>query len=185
MKQNKYKILKLRSGENIICSITKDMNGKFLIEQPFDMETMIMVDKFGMPRHEKLILKNWMNYSKDKRVTIPKDYIVDIINPSDAVLEYYLIIRKTGGIVKMTPEEEQRMADEMRGNYDAIKDMIKDYMSTDIPQELLNSMQDEWFVEDVIEDEVVEDEHPSPPEDDYGPYGCNLDDWSPDPNDYI
>ena len=50
---------KLKSGENIICNVRTDLTDKFLVDYPFDMETMVLVDRFGIPRQEKLILKNF------------------------------------------------------------------------------------------------------------------------------
>jgi len=179
-----FRILKLRSGENIICSISKNLKDKLIIEHPHELDTMIMVDRFGIPRQEKLILKEWINYSKGNAISIPKDYIIDILQPTAPVLNHYLYARKNGTIIKMTKEEEQKMMEEMQASQDAMSDVLKNYFENGIPEEMLqdiaNSMNDEYFVEDDIEDDIEDDDI-----DDMGMFGSRWSDWSPDPNDYI
>ena len=85
----------------------------------------------------------------------------------------------------MTKEEEQKMMEEMQASQDAMSDALKNYLENGIPEEMLqdiaNSMNDEYFVDediDDIEDDDIED-------DDMGMFGSRWSDWSPDPNDYI
>jgi len=178
--KTKFRILKLRSGENIICNISKNLKDKLIIEHPHELDTMIMVDRFGIPRQEKLILKEWINYSKGNAISIPKDYIIDILQPTAPVLNHYLYARKNGTIIKMTKEEEERMIEEMRDSHETISDVLKNYFENGIPEEMLQdiaeSLSDEYFGE---EDEDITDD------DDTGPFGSRWSDWSPDPNDYI
>ena len=175
-----FRILKLRSGENIICNISKNLKDKLIIEHPHALDTMIMVDRFGIPRQQKLIIKEWINYSKGNAISIPKDYIIDILQPTAPVLNHYLYARKNGTIIKMTKEEEEMMMEEMRDAHESMSDVLKNYFENGIPEEMLQdiaeSLSDEYFGE---EDEDITDD------DDTGPFGSRWSDWSPDPNDYI
>jgi len=178
MNNNNYRILKLKSGENIICSIKKDLNDKFVVEHPFDMETMVLVDRFGIPRQEKLILKKWIQYSKGDAITVPKDHIVGIMHPLEQVLHHYLQVKKNGGfVVKLSPEEEQEIQKMQEDAHNALKDMLSDYFQGGMPEEMLEEIA-ENMSDDIFEDEEDEDD------DDDQIYGNRFSDWSPDPSDY-
>ncbi len=185
---NNFRILKLKSGENIICNVRTDLTDKFLVDYPFDMETMVLVDRFGIPRQEKLILKRWLNYCKGHSITVPKDYIVGITHPTEALLNHYLQVRKGNNhIAKLSPEEENHMREAAEEANEAMKEMLKDYFENGVPEEMLeqiaSNINDEYFMEmedDDVEEEVEDDES----EDDMG-WGTKYTDWSPDPNDYI
>jgi len=182
-----FRILKLRSGENIICNISKNLKDKLIIEHPHALDTMIMVDRFGIPRQQKLIIKEWINYSKGNAISIPKDYIIDILQPTAPVLNHYLYARKNGTIIKMTKEEEELMMEEMRESLrdseETISDVLKNYFENGIPEEMLqdiaDSISDEYFI---VDDDEEEDETD---DEDKGPFGSRWSDWSPDPKDYI
>ena len=184
--KTKFRILKLRSGENIICNISKNLKDKLIIEHPHELDTMIMVDRFGIPRQEKLILKEWINYSKGNAISIPKDYIIDILQPTAPVLNHYLYARKNGTIIKMTKEEEERMIEEMRDSHETISDVLKNYFENGIPEEMLqdiaDSISDEYFIENV---DVDDEEDEADDDEDMGMFGSRWSDWSPDPSDYI
>lgn len=176
-----YRILKLKSGENIICSIKKDLKDKFIVEYPFDMETMVLVDRFGIPRQEKLILKKWIQYSKGNAITLPKDHIVGIMNPIDTVLRHYLQVKKNGGmVVQITPEEEQQIREMQEDARNHIQNMINDYFQGGIPEDMLEEIA-ENMSDDMFDEEVIEDDNDD--EDDQI-YGNRFSDWSPDPSDY-
>ena len=185
-KTNNFRILKLKSGENIICNVRTDLTDKFLVDYPFDMETMVLVDRFGIPRQEKLILKKWINYCKGHSITVPKDYIVGITHPTEALLQHYLQVRKNNNhVVKLSPEDEREMREAVDKANNNMKEALRDYFENGVPEEMLeqiaNNISDEYFMEDEAEvDEVDEDES----DEDLG-WGTKWTDWSPDPNDYI
>ena len=84
---SKYRILKLRSGEEIIAQIVGQSNGKMIVERPMVFKSLL-VEKFGMKR-EITVLKNWLYNSSQVRTEIPKDHIATFLEPHSMVEELY------------------------------------------------------------------------------------------------
>ena len=183
---NNFRILKLKSGENIICNVRTDLTDKFLVDYPFNMEMMILVDRFGIPTQEKLILKKWINYCRGNSITVPKDHIVGITHPTEALLNHYLHVRKGNNhVAQLSPEEERQMREDAEEANELMKDALRDYFENGVTEEMLehiaSNISDEYFIDLEDEDESDTDETN---ESDTG-WGTKWTDWSPDPNDYI
>ena len=78
----KYKIIKLKSGEDIIGTvrISKDQNVK--IFKPMIFKSVVQADLFGGMK-ELVILKDWLLLSNDKFAVIKSDAINTIVNASE------------------------------------------------------------------------------------------------------
>lgn len=83
-----YKIVKLKSGEDIIGTVRVGKDENVKIYRPMVFKTMVQSDLFGGMK-ELFMLKNWLLLSDDKVAIIKKDAINTIINASqDASLLY-------------------------------------------------------------------------------------------------
>ena len=67
-----YRILKLRSGEDIITKILGQKKGKYIIERPMIFKSTIVFDEFGQKR-DITILKDWLQFTNEISAEIPKD----------------------------------------------------------------------------------------------------------------
>ena len=181
------RILKLKSGEDIICGIYKDLKHKYLVANPFDMETMTLVDAMGIPRKEKLVLKKWINFCKGDKITIPKDHVVGVLSPTQDLVEAYLVAKqRTAGIGKLTESEMEEIQDEMNQAQQMLGQIMDGIMSGKIDPESIEDMvedeMDELFEEMPLDDTI---EGGVDWDDDQGTnYGSHPDHWSPDPEDY-
>ena len=90
MKQDKtsYKILKLRSGEEIIGKIVNSSKTKLTIERPMCFRFLMIQDYTGTPK-EVIIAKNWAVLSLDNKIDIPADFVVSFMNPSPEAISLY------------------------------------------------------------------------------------------------
>jgi hypothetical protein len=124
MEKKQYKIMKLRSGEEIIAGISNSNEKKVTVERPMCFRSMMIQDHFGVPK-DILIMKNWIPLSVDSHIDIPKDHIVSYINPNaDAILLYESEKKKEDTKLKITEFKEQNPID----NDEEFKKMIK-YLS--------------------------------------------------------
>ena len=86
----KYKIIKLRSGEDLVGSVRVGRDGNIKIHRPMLFKSMVQHDIFGGMK-ELFMLKNWLILSEEKVASIPKEAINTIVNASKEVCSLYEI----------------------------------------------------------------------------------------------
>ena len=158
-----YRILKLRSGEDIIAKIVGQDQKVFILERPFMFRTMPIMDPLGRTR-EITTLRNWVKHTTQLRIKIPKDHIAMFMDPDpDAEHLYEMEMEREdtdSGPKKIGPLES--LFEQMTGTDDpdtspTLEDMINKVANTpaqmDIDEkikDMLDTMQDHI---DDIEDE--------------------------------
>ena len=83
-----YKILKLKSCEDLIGDIRVSRDGNIKIHRPMMFKSMVQPDLFGGMK-EIFMLKNWLMLSDDNVAVIAKESINTIINASKDVATLY------------------------------------------------------------------------------------------------
>ena len=84
---SQYKIVKLTSGENIICKLVSE-NEKLKVSHPLRMDVVTHMTQKGMA--ESLNLSRWLQPFSDQKVyTINMDHVLLIANVSIGVERYY------------------------------------------------------------------------------------------------
>ena len=162
MEHGEPTIIKLKSGEDIIATISDITKTRMVLENPFTIETLTLIDQYGIPREERLLMKKWANWTKD----------------------HYLLVLRNGGIFKIT-KHEQTMLNESNAFMEDILEKIK---NGDITPEMM----EEGRADSEMMPEVPNnDPEQLPKKDNYGPnknakdFGNRPNDWSPDPTDYL
>ena len=85
----KYKILKLKSGEEMISTILKVESEKLTLRHPMVFKSMVIPDPYTGIQKEITILRDWISYSSEDSVEIPADYIVTFTLPEEDAIELY------------------------------------------------------------------------------------------------
>jgi hypothetical protein len=85
-----YKVIKLRSGEELIAEVAENENGKMTLNRPMVFKSVMLPDQYGMPK-EGIILKNWLAFGNEHKTTIPVDFVATTLEPTQDVVQYYLI----------------------------------------------------------------------------------------------
>lgn len=83
-----YKILKMKSGEELIAGVTRTRDGKYKLHRPMVFKTMVSQDMFGGMK-EIFMLKNWLILSTDKHTVIPQDAVNTLLEPNKDVTFLY------------------------------------------------------------------------------------------------
>ena len=87
MNPDTYKILKLISGENIICELSED-NGKYEISRPLLMNIQSRVNHTGMT--ESLMLSRWVQpFTEQRHFEIDPQHVIIILPASPGLSVYY------------------------------------------------------------------------------------------------
>jgi hypothetical protein len=84
----KYKIIKLKSGEDIIGTVRVGKDGNIKIFNPILFKSVVQYYLFGNMK-ELFMLKNWLLLSDDKFAVISKDAINTIITASVSAASLY------------------------------------------------------------------------------------------------
>ena len=84
-----YRILKLRSGDDIITRIKGKEGGKLLIERPMQMKVTTQITHEGM-RRDVLILRDWLDHTNESNTKIPEDWVATFLTPDTPTVDLYL-----------------------------------------------------------------------------------------------
>lgn len=85
-----YKILKLRSGEELISIVNQVGAKKIVLDRPMQMKLATMHDPItGEIKKEMWVLRDWMNNSEELTCDIPTDFIVTTIKPNQKIIDQY------------------------------------------------------------------------------------------------
>jgi hypothetical protein len=87
MNTDTYKILKLISGENIICELSEE-NGKYEISRPLLMNIHSRINSTGMS--ESLMLSRWVQpFTEQKCFKIDPKHVIIMLPASPGLSIYY------------------------------------------------------------------------------------------------
>ena len=126
MNTDTYKILKLISGENIICELSED-NGKYEISRPLLMNIQSRINSTGLT--ESLMLSRWVQpFTEERYFEIDPKHVIIMLPASPGLSIFY-----EGVMNKL--EDSGNLDD-----YDHNKN-LDDYDDEDIYDELLNNLE--------------------------------------------
>jgi len=87
MNTDTYKILKLISGENIICELSEE-NGKYEISRPLLMSIHSRINNTGMT--ESLMLSRWVQpFTEERHFEIDPKHVIIMLPASPGLSIYY------------------------------------------------------------------------------------------------
>ena len=99
MMNNSYRILKLKSGEELITKIIYSNKDKLTIEKPMIFKSTTVTDPYGRAK-EITVLKNWLLFADHEETSIPKDFVASFLKPDIDVLELYRLEKKKDEALK-------------------------------------------------------------------------------------
>ena len=105
MKSN-YQVIKLTSGEDIICDLKESESGYLLkVKSPLKMEIVNRVTKSGMV--EGLALTRWVQpFTEQESVMINKSTVVTMVPASIGMSKYYRYVLKSIDTMKLVTSED-------------------------------------------------------------------------------
>jgi len=185
---HRLKILKLKSGDNLIAELTESNKTTLKLFRPMEIKYMNFVDGLGR-RHEAMVLTDWLKSTTSNEFVVDKDFILGIFTPSSDVLKVY---SKQKEFDDNNPETSDERG--LANLFNDIEKQIKNMSTGDILKHLKGLEEEEDFSDDeespedlirnIIQQqkgkkEKLIDEEADPK------YGSSYCDWSPDPEDYL
>ena len=96
------KLLYLKSGEQVLAD-TKELRRKddvpmvdkvygFLLTQPHKVtanKPVVLTENFDEQRNVEITISPWILLTQDKVMTVPKEWVITIVNPIESVVKMY------------------------------------------------------------------------------------------------
>lgn len=131
--KSSYRIIKLRSGEELIATIKGQSKGKYILERPMLFESVVIHSPMG-DKKEITTLSNWIGFSDDISAKVPKDYIAVFLNPSSETSKLYDLEKER----EDTSNIERKVKKTPFNNPNDYKNLDMDYIN-----ELMDSLTEE------------------------------------------
>ena len=134
-----YQIIKLKNGEDLICNVLDNENGRLKVSSPLKMETVNRISKKGLT--ESLALTRWIQpYSDEDHFFIESNSIIIMTPASVGMTRYYEYVLKSydGLVLKSAKEEtvekirsEKQKSSKLEIDDDMVESDLRDYLYTD------------------------------------------------------
>ena len=134
-----YQIIKLKNGEDLICNVLDNENGRLKVTTPLKMETVNRISKKGLT--ESLALTRWIQpYSDEEHFFIESNSIIIMTPASVGMKRYYEYVLKSydGLVLKSAKEEtvekiksEKQKSSKLEVDDDLTESDLKDYLFSD------------------------------------------------------
>ena len=134
-----YQIIKLKNGEDLICNVLDNENGRLKVTSPLKMETVNRISKKGLT--ESLALTRWIQpYSDEEHFFIESNSIIIMTPASVGMTRYYEYVLKSydGLVLKEAKEErvekirsEKQKSSKLEVDDDLTESDLKDYLFND------------------------------------------------------
>ena len=134
-----YQIIKLKNGEDLICNVLDNENGRLKVTTPLKMETVNRISKKGLT--ESLALTRWIQpYSDEEHFFIETNSIIIMTPASVGMTRYYEYVLKSydGLVLKEAKEErvekirsEKQKSSKLEVDDDLTESDLKDYLFND------------------------------------------------------
>ena len=202
---NNYKIVKLKSGETLICKLGKVKDKTIILERPMLFKSVPLPNNPMLFGAEALIMKNWLEFSADRSVEIPIDHIAALIKPDIMISGCYEIEKEK----EDNPEYKQQLLEKMKQEFEdsnspqGLPEKLN--INFNVPNDMIPEVLDALGIDVDLpeEDDIIfEDEEPFLPpkpkknkkktknkkkdsKNDDSDWGNNWSDWPADPHDYL
>jgi len=134
-----YQIIKLKNGEDLICNVLDNENGRLKVSSPLKMETINRLSKKGLT--ESLALTRWIQpYSDEEHYFIESNSIIIMTPASVGMTRYYQYVLKSydGLVLKSAKEEtiekirsEKQKSSKLEVDDDIPESELNEYLYTD------------------------------------------------------
>jgi len=195
MDNTAFKVLKLRSGDDIIARLIKNTKEFIRLERPMVLKVMHYVEPMSSMKKETIILYDWMKVTTSNNIDIPRDHILGIFDANPDIIQAYDLQKRMEDnpslVNKINPQRDLGPG----FNIDRIMKIVESKINMMQEEEEEEELEfgpgiDFEDIKDMLNDarkkggkkridiEVEEDKsHPD--------YGTRYTDWSPNIDDYL
>ena len=118
-KKTPYRMMKLRSGDEVIARIVGQTKKKLILERPMQVKVGSVLES-GM-RKDVVLLRNWVQFSEGERAEIPLDWVAMFMKPDDDIVYMY-------DNEKRKEDEFRKHLDEVENDEEAAKGVLENFL---------------------------------------------------------
>ena len=149
--KSRYKILKLKSGEEIITKIVGSTSNKITLERPMVFKTGFQMSHDGRKR-EITFLRDWLQNTNEIKIDIPKDHVASFLVPSTKVSRLYDFEKESQDVNGVEEYIDETPKIPMPPKNDPMKNIFDD---------LYNEMSKKTTIDDILKDLIKNKEEDS------------------------
>jgi len=122
-----YKVLKMNSGEDVICKILKEFKDALVIERPMSItENMQFNEEVGEVVNQTG-LQRWLNFTNDTQFIVAKEKVLTMANLAPEVSYYYKhLVEKLMHMEQHRPKDEEEVSHKMKEVRNNLKEMMEE-----------------------------------------------------------
>ena len=122
-----FKVMKMVSGEDVICKITEEYTDAVIVEHPMSVVNQQIIQHEQQNIVEHTGLQRWMNFTRDHHFVISKEKILSFGDLAPEVKLYYKhILKRLAHEESLEPESEDEAMVQMKDNIDKLMGLIQD-----------------------------------------------------------
>ncbi len=122
-----FKVMKMVSGEDVICKITEEYTDAVIVEHPMSVVKQQIIQHEQQNIVEHTGLQRWMNFTRDHHFVISKEKILSFGDLAPEVKLYYKhILKRLEHEESLEPESEDEAMVQMKDNIDKLMGLIQD-----------------------------------------------------------
>ena len=118
-KKTPYRMMKLRSGDEVIARIVGQTKKKLILERPMQVKVGSVLES-GM-RKDVVLLRNWLQFSEGDRAEIPLDWVAMFMKPDEDIVYMY-------DNEKRKEDEFRKHLDEVENDEEAAKGVLENFL---------------------------------------------------------
>ena len=196
MSKTPFKVLKLRSGDDVVARLIKNAKEFIRLERPMVIKVMHYVEPMQGSKRETIILYDWMKTTTSNHIDIPRDHILGIFDANPDIVDAYDMQKRLEDNPSLFNKLNQQRGPSSGFNIDRIMKIVEAKMN--MMQEEEDEEEEIEFgpgvdfedIKEMLDDarrkggkkniEIVEDVDKNHPD-----YGTRYTDWSPNIDDYL
>jgi hypothetical protein len=204
-----YRVLKLKTGDSVICELSESTDNSFSMHRPMVFKIVTMLNDNMVPT-DVILFRNWAEFAKDQDITISKDFVATSWTPDELIMncyeleklkqdmpEIYKMLKKDDPLLPPVNPPTMPMPNPFAGlpKPNNVPNGMANFNLTlpmDVAKGLIEYLEQNGIdlqgpdMGDIDEmDDMEFGENKSSSELEEEPFGNHPDDWSPDPNDYL
>ena len=94
MSKTPFKVLKLRSGDDVVARLIKNTKEFIRLERPMVIKVMHYVEPMGGSKKETIVLYDWMKMTTSNHIDIPEITFLEFLMQTQTLL-MRMICKKT------------------------------------------------------------------------------------------
>ena len=206
MSKTPFKILKLKSGDDIVAHLIKNTKEFIRLERPMLLKVMHYVDNLSGNKRETVVLVDWLKATTSNHIDIPRDHILGIFDCDPDILQAYDFQKRLddnpqlgfkmddprqmklpfGKKPQIPPPNIDNILKIVAAKIEDMKSQIDKEMDDRDIEEALEAMgMDPESIKEIIDDDDVDVDVEMIDNKNRKDYGESFMDWSPKLDDYL